>query len=239
MDNKKELNSILFLDIETVPRWPDYASVPEPFRALWDHKCQFLRKNEDDTSESLYNRAGIYAEFGKIICICIGRFEGDAFLMRSFSGDDEALLLDEFCSYIDRRSQKYKILLAAHNGKEFDFPYIARRLHAHHRRLPSIFDTSALKPWEIPHIDTMEMWKFGDYKSYTSLVLMCAVLGISTPKGDMEGSQVAGVYWNEKDLKRIVKYCLGDTLTVARLYCHLKYHPPIADGDVALESIDN
>lgn len=235
MNSKNDLSRILFLDIETVPQWEDYDDVPEPFLSLWNHKAGFLRKIDEETPRSLYSRAGIYAEFSKIVCICIGRFVEDAFLMKAFSGDDENILLTEFADWVNEFTRNKTVQLAAHNGKEFDFPFIARRMHANFIRLPAVFDTGSMKPWEVPHIDTMEMWKFGDYKSYTSLALMCAVLGIPTPKGDMEGNQVAGVYWKDKNLKRIVKYCLGDTLTVARLYCRLKYLKEIADKDVALE----
>ena len=236
MANGNSLEKILFLDIETVPAWPDYNSMPDDFRALWDHKSGYLKKSDADTPELLYPRAGIYAEFGKIICISAGYFNGDTFRMKSFYGDDEKEILTEFAGMLNKFCKSPEYALAAHNGKEFDFPYISRRMLVHQIPLPIVLDNQGRKPWEVTFIDTMEMWKFGDFKHYTSLALLAALFGLPTPKGDLDGSQVARVYYQEHDLERIARYCQNDTLTVARLYCKFRLLPPPADHQVIIIS---
>lgn len=225
---------ILFLDIETVPMVERYDLLPEKFRKLWDRKCEFLRRQEDDTPESLFKRAGIYAEFGKIVCISVGYQYNQDFRMKSFYGEDELVLLNEFADLLNRYFNSRDNLLCAHNGKEFDFPYIARRMLINGIQLPAIINLAGKKPWEVPHLDTMELWKFGDYKSYTSLELLTAVFGIPTPKEDIDGSMVADVYYVEKNLDRIADYCQRDTLAVAQLLkCYLGA-PMIKEDDVVI-----
>ncbi len=225
---------ILFLDIETVPMVERYDLLPEKFRKLWDRKCEFLRRQEDDTPESLFKRAGIYAEFGKIVCISVGYQYNQDFRMKSFYGEDELVLLNEFADLLNRYFNSRDNLLCAHNGKEFDFPYIARRMLINGIQLPAIINLAGKKPWEVPHLDTMELWKFGDYKSYTSLELLTAVFGIPTPKEDIDGSMVADVYYVEKNLDRIAEYCQRDTLAVAQLLkCYLGA-PMIKEDDVVI-----
>lgn len=236
MANGPSLDKILFLDIETVPAWPDYHQMPAHFRALWDHKSGYLKKSETDTPESLYARAGIYAEFGKIICISVGHFHGDKFRMKSFYGHDEKKILTEFADMLDKFCKSPEYALAAHNGKEFDFPYLSRRMLVHQIPLPGALDNQGRKPWEVTLIDTMEMWKFGDYKHYTSLALLAALFDLPTPKGDIDGSQVARVYYEDGDLDRIARYCQFDTLTVARLYCRFKLLVPPSDDQVVIIS---
>lgn len=217
---KLNLSRILFIDIETVPAVADYNLLDEPFRQLWDKKAERLM-NEEDTPEGIYERAGIYAEFGKIVCISVGFIrEQDKemnFYVKSFYGDDEKKLLIEFAELLNSSYNSPDNMLCGHNGKEFDFPYIARRMLINGIHLPLILDIAGRKPWEINHLDTMELWKFGDYKNYTSLELLTAVFNIPTPKDDIKGSDVARVYYEEKDLARIVTYCQKDVLTVAQL----------------------
>jgi DNA polymerase elongation subunit (family B) len=166
---------ILFLDIETVPQLPNYAQLPEEHKKLWDKKAQMLTK-ESDTPETIYNRAGIYAEFGKIICISVGfvvHKDGVRhFRVKSFYGDDEKNLLDEFAQMLNRFSKRPWANLCGHNGKEFDFPYIARRMLVNGIEIPEILNVAGKKPWEVKFLDTMELWKFGDNKHYTSLNLL-------------------------------------------------------------------
>jgi uncharacterized protein YprB with RNaseH-like and TPR domain len=213
--------NILFLDIETVPLYPDYDSVPEQWRVLWNKKADTLRRNEQETADALYGRAGIYAEFGKIICISVGVLawtEGkQSFRMKSFAGDDEKLLLSDFGNMLRKHYSRPEHRMCGHNIKEFDIPFIARRMIINSVQLPPMLDIAGKKPWEIPHLDTMELWKFGDYKSYTSLALLAASLGIPTPKDDIDGSMVASVYYTEKNLPRIVTYCQKDVFTVAQV----------------------
>ena len=216
-----DLTKILFLDIETVPQVASYGELDETTASLWDDKASKLSKDEQ-SGEDIYERAGIYAEFGKIICISVGVFnlrEGGKreFRMRSFYGDDEKMLLREFSEMLNNHFGRADNLLCAHNGKEFDFPYIARRMVINSIPIPKILNSVGKKPWEVQHLDTMELWKFGDWKSYTSLKLLTHVLGIPTPKTDIEGKDVARVYYQEKDLERIERYCKRDTLAVAQL----------------------
>jgi DNA polymerase elongation subunit (family B) len=212
------LRNILFLDIETVPQFRDYHDLPVHFLELWQKKCTTLRRAEDETPEVAYKRAGIYAEFGKIICISCGCFgNGNSFRIKSFYGDDEKELLKDFSLMLEKSFNTPDKILCAHNGKEFDFPYICRRLLVNHLPLPSILQIAGKKPWEIAHIDTMELWKFGDFKSFTSLNLLAAIFDIPTPKDDIDGSMVGNVYWEESNLERIVTYCEKDVLTVAQI----------------------
>jgi len=206
------LDKVLVIDLETVPAYPGYESVPERERALWDRKAGMLRSGED-TAASLYPRAGIYAEFGRIICISAGRVRAGKFRIRSFAGADEKEILVRFSDFLSQPSQQ-GILLCAHNGKEFDFPYLARRMLIQGLPLPSLLNLAGKKPWEIRHLDTMELWKFGDYKHYTSLDLLCHVFGLDSPKQNTDGSKVAALWWKDHDIRAIRNYCEQDVLSV-------------------------
>jgi DNA polymerase elongation subunit (family B) len=213
-----KLSDVLFLDIETVPIVASFQDLPDKFKKLWEKKAELLKRNDSDmTADTLFAKAGIFAEFGKIVCISCGFAKGNEFRLKSFYGDDEALLLNEFADMLSRYYSEDKFLLCAHNGKEFDFPYLCRRMLVHGIELPNILDISGKKPWEIKHLDTMELWKFGDYKHFTSLDLLAAIFGIDTPKDDIDGSMVGHVYWVEKNLERIAAYCQKDVLTIAQL----------------------
>ncbi|MFC6266840.1 3'-5' exonuclease [Frigoriflavimonas asaccharolytica] len=217
MIHKIPLEKILFLDIETVPLASDWAALDETEQKLWDKKTRFQRK-DGISGEEFYERAGIMAEFGKIICITVGMAEKNNTLkIKSFYGDDEKKLLLEF-GEIFNSPRLQDVMLCAHNGKEFDFPWIARRFLINGMLPPLPFQLFGKKPWEIPHIDTMELWKFGDYKSFVSLELLAHVFGIPTPKDDIDGSMVASIYYIEKDLFRIVQYCEKDVLTLANIF---------------------
>lgn len=231
-----DLTKVLFLDIETVPQLADYKNLDETTTALWDDKAGKLSRNES-TGEEIYERAGIYAEFGKIICISVGFFvlrEGGKreFRMRSFYGDDEKILLIEFADLLNGHYNSPTQLLCGHNGKEFDFPYIARRMIINQIPLPKILNMVGKKPWEVQHLDTMEMWKFGDWKSYTSLKLLTHVLGVPTPKTDIEGKDVARVYYEENDLGRIEEYCKRDTLAVAQVLLRFRGEEILTDDQI-------
>ncbi len=223
------IENILFLDIETVPQYSEYEEVPEPFKTLWNKKAERLTQKEGDTAETLYQRAGIYSEFGKIICISIGYFRENAFKIKSFANDDESIILNEFSSLLNNKIFRNNWFVCAHNGKEFDFPYIARRMMVHGIQLPHLLNVTGKKPWETSFLDTMEMWKFGDYKNFTSLELLAAIFNIPTPKDDIDGSQVAGVYWKEKDLPRIASYCNKDVITIFKIYLRMTGKPEIPD----------
>lgn len=220
------LENILFLDIETVPQRASFEDVPESEREHWIRKAEHLRKSEQDTPASIYSRAGIYAEFGKIICISTGYFANNngsrQFRIKSFYGDDEKIILNDLAKLLDRHFNHSEHLLCGHNGKEFDFPYLSRRMLIHGIKIPFLLNTSGKKPWEVQHLDTMELWKFGDYKSFTPLNLLAHVFGISSPKDDIDGSMVWFVYWKEKNLERIVTYCQKDVVTVAQIFLRMK-----------------
>lgn len=236
-----KIGNILFLDIETVPIWPSYYDVPDPQRVLWDKKAAYLKK-EDETPSTVYQRAGIYAEFGKIVCISTGMIvlqeEHRVLRMKSYYNEVEKDLLSEFSDLLTRLCLKKKdVELCAHNGKEFDFPYIARRMLVNGVGLPAILDVAGKKPWEIRHIDTLELWKFGDHKHYTSLDLLASVFQLESPKADLDGSQVAQVYWQDKNINRIVEYCRRDVITTAQLLLKFKGEPPLQPDDIFI--LDN
>ncbi|MFY8191158.1 MAG: 3'-5' exonuclease [Bacteroidia bacterium] len=224
-----DLTQILVLDIETVPQYPSFDDMPENWQYLWRKKATTLRNVEDLSELEVYPRAGIYAEFGKIVCISCGFFSSSGrtyqFRVKSFYGDDEAKLLSEFNQMLERHFSDPTSSLCAHNGREFDYPYIARRCLLNGLEIPELLNTAGKKPWEIKLLDTMELWKFGDYKSYTSLELLAASFGIPTPKDDIDGSKVWTVYWNDKDLERIKTYCEKDVITVAQLLLKFRNEP--------------
>lgn len=221
-----DLTQILVLDIETVPQYPSFTDLPENWQYLWSKKAATLRNLESQSESDVYPRAGIYAEFGKIICISCGFFSSAGrsyqFRVKSFYGDDEAKILSEFNQMLLRHFSDPANSLCAHNGKEFDYPYIARRCLLSGLEIPDLLNTAGKKPWEIKLLDTMELWKFGDYKNFTSLELLAASFGIPTPKDDIDGSMVWTVYWNDKDIERIKKYCEKDVITVAQLLLKFK-----------------
>lgn len=232
MLNKINIEKILFLDIETVPAYPAYKDVPDQFKKLWDQKAERLRRSDADTPDSIYTRAGIYAEFGKIICISTGFLSKGEFRIKSFFGEDESILLKDFAQLLNNHFNSNKFLLCAHNGKEFDFPFLARRILINGIQLPRLLDIAGKKPWEIAHLDTMELWKFGDYKHYTSLELLANIFDIPSPKDDIRGSDIARVYWKEKDMERIVHYCQKDVLTVAQLFLKYKGKPLLLENQI-------
>lgn len=234
-------NNILFLDIETVPQYSSYNELPEEWKQLWDTKSISLVKyHEGQTNESLYPRAGIYAEFGKIVCISCGVIQGGGeqrkIILKSFFGDDENLLLNQFNEMLNKWAAGETKFLCAHNGKEFDFPYLCRRMIVNNISIPPIINISGKKPWEVNHFDTLELWKFGDFKSFTSLNLLAYTLGIQTPKDDIDGSRVWEVYWKEKNLQRIVTYCQKDVVTVAQILLRMNGEPLIREENIEIKS---
>ena len=233
------LDKVLFLDIETVPQSPNFKNLDSAIQELWKHKAQLLRKGEAESDEDVYHRAGIYAEFGKIICVSVGYFiyqdKQRVLKIRSFYGDDETSLLKIFSSFLNENFNKSTHLLCAHNGKEFDFPYLCRRLLVNRLRLPTILNIAGRKPWEIQHLDTMELWRFGDYKSFTPLKLLASIFNIPSPKEDMDGSIVWSVYWVEQDIERIVNYCQKDVITIVRLLLAMKGVEQLEDANIIFE----
>ena len=214
-----KISTILFLDVETAPIVYQYNDLDENVRKLWDTK---FRYQQTESPETQYKKAGIYAEFAKAICISVGFFNEGTFRVKSFFGTDEKKLLQDFSALLNQHFNRKEHLLCAHNGKEFDFPFLCRRLLINGLKLPKTLNIAGKKPWEINHLDTMELWKFGDYKNFTSLNLLANVFNIPTPKDDIDGSDVARVYWEDNDLNRIATYCQKDVITVAQLLLRLK-----------------
>ncbi|WP_461533855.1 3'-5' exonuclease [Sinomicrobium sp.] len=228
------LDYILFLDIETVPETRDFSQLSPEKQELWAKKTEYQRR-EEITPEDFYERAGIWAEFGKIVCISVGYFvfrgSGRQFRTTSFFGEEKQLLID-FKNLLENHFSQPRHLLCAHNGKEFDFPYIARRMLILGISIPKKLNLFGKKPWEVPHLDTMELWKFGDYKHYTSLKLLTNILNIPSPKDDIDGSQVRQVYYEEQNIDRIVVYCEKDVVATAQVLLRFRTEDLLMDEEV-------
>jgi len=220
---------ILFIDIETVPLVYDYNELDETTRDLWNRKWQY---NRDNTPEQHYTKAGIYAEFAKVVCIGLGYIHQNRFRVTTYTSDDEAEVLNRFAQLLQEKFNTDRHVLCAHNGKEFDFPFLCRRMLINHITLPRLLRIQGLKPWQVPHLDTMELWKFGDIKNFTSLNLLAHVLGFPSPKDDIEGSMVAKTWYEEKNPERISKYCRKDVITLARVYLRFAGERNIEDADI-------
>ncbi|MBT8221171.1 MAG: ribonuclease H-like domain-containing protein [Bacteroidia bacterium] len=245
MLNKLDLSKILFLDIETVSIQSSYQDLSESFKALWNRKAQLINRSVEpitpEIAEELYwNKAGIFAEFGKIICISVGVLIIDKKTrkidcrVKSFKSDVEKELLNDFCEMVVQYYNDPDIhTICGHNIKEFDIPYICRRLIVNQMPLPHIFNIPGRKPWETQFLlDTMTLWKFGDYKHFTSLKLLTEILDIPSPKEDIDGSDVNKVYWEDKDLDRIAAYCEKDVLAVVQLLFRFKGMPLLKSNQV-------
>ena len=234
MIQKTPLNNILFIDIETVPEQQHYDQLDEDLRQFWEQKTQYQRKDEI-SAEAFYERAGIWAEFGKIITISVGYFVNKAdirnFRVTSFWGDEKKILND-FSNLLTTHFNGPQHLLCGHHAKEFDIPFIARRMIINSISLPSKLNLFGKKPWEVPHLDTLELWKFGDYKHFTSLKLLTKVLGVPSPKDDIDGSEVARVYYEEKDIDRIITYCEKDVIAVAQIFLRFRREELLIDDEI-------
>jgi hypothetical protein len=238
-DHARDLSKILFLDIETVPQHFAWDDLDERSAKLFSDKTRFEQERNSRTAEEIYGeKGGILAEFGKIICIGVGSLnqgkEGLAMRITSFHGDNEAEVLRQFVDLLDKHYNSDEHWLCGHNGKEFDFPYIARRCVVNRIPLPRLLDIAGLKPWEVGHLDTMNLWSFGDRKAYTSLALLTHILGIPTPKDDISGADVARVYYEDKDLERIATYCKKDVVATTQLFLRLTGRELVPEERVAL-----
>ena len=224
------------MDIETVPCSPSYENLDITFQTLWSEKTAWQRKEEYTPAEFYKLKAGVMAEFAKIICISVGYLFAEKnenhFRIKSFYGDNEKQIITNFNELLNSQFYKKQHQLCAHNGKEFDFPFIARRTLINGLKIPALLDIAGKKPWDVNHLDTMELWKFGDYKHYTSIKLLAALFNIQTPKDDIDGSQVSDIYWNDKDIERIKKYCQKDTLTVAQIFLKYKGEELISENNI-------
>ena len=233
------LKHILFLDIETVPKYKDYEDLPDKTKLFWDKKSSFFRKS-DENAKDVYQRAGIYAEFGKIVCISVGILTSgsEGIKLKSFANADEKVLLEEFKTLVTKMEEKNPVILCAHNGKEFDYPYLSRRMLINGISLPEVLNISGKKPWEIKHLDTLELWKFGDYKHYTSLDLLTYIFEIPSPKEDIDGSMVAQVYYVESDMQKIINYCENDVVAIVQLLMRYMNKPLIKNDMIVRSTAD-
>ena len=236
MLGKIKIKNILFLDIETVPVKKHFKDLDDSFQKLWIEKTILHRKEEFTASEYYKKKAGVISEFAKIICISVGYLflsKGENhFRIKSFYGDKERQILSDFSALLNSEFNTPDHLLCAHNGKEFDFPFIARRTLVNRLKLPKLLDIANKKPWEINHLDTMELWRFGDFKNYTSIKLLAALFDIPTSNDGIDGIQVAEVYYKERGLERIKLYCQKDTLTVAQLLLRYKGEELIKEENI-------
>jgi 3'-5' exonuclease len=227
MDIKKITKNLLFLDIETVSVEQSFDLLSDRFKKLWKHKASFLKNEESLTVEEQYfDRAAIYSEFGKIIVIGVGFFYWDeaeklCLKVKTLAAESEKELLQEFKKLLDQRFKSKDLALCAHNGKEFDYPYLCRRMIINGVQLPKALDISGKKPWEVPHYDTLEMWKFGDKKQFTSLEMLAALFDIESSKTEMSGDEVNETYYIEKNLAKIREYCLEDVVALAQIFLKL------------------
>lgn len=229
---------LLVIDIETVSAYESFSDMDERMQTLWIKKASFL-KNDDtlEPSELYTKRAAIYAEFGKIVCIAAGFFTKDddqrtQFRVKAFYSENETEVLDSFNELITKNFDPEKLRLAAHNGKEFDIPYLCRRMLVNNIEIPIPLQIRGKKPWEIAHIDTMEQWKFGDLKNYTSLDLLAAIFDIPSSKDDIDGSMISLVYYEEGDLKRIAAYCKKDVVVTAQLLLKLNGYQVVDEENI-------
>ncbi|MFB0946160.1 MAG: putative PolB exonuclease-like 3'-5' exonuclease [Spirosomataceae bacterium] len=233
----RQLKSTLFIDIETVAQSANFEDVNERLQKHWERKASFLKNDDKLTAAEMYiDRAAIYAEYGKVICISFGGFyeeDGELKLrVSSFCGDDEKQVLSDFVKIIEKHRAKNNLLLCAHNGKEFDYPYLCRRIVLNGMPLPAILQISGKKPWNIPHLDTLEMWKFGDYKHFTSLDLLAALFDIPSSKQEINGSMVSHTYHVDKDIEKINRYCLADVVVLAQLYLKMNSHDLLPEDKI-------
>lgn len=236
MLDKVQLDKVLFLDIETVPQVYEFDKLDEKAQLLFQSKTRFMQNDEKSFSQLYDDRGGIYAEFGKIVCISVGLINdtptGKQIRLKSFYHDDEETLLRQFSDLLAENYNSPYSILCGHNAKEFDFPYICRRMLINGLKLPTTLDIAGKKPWEINHLDTMELWKFGDFKAYTSLALLCHVFNIPTPKDDISGADVARVYFEDKDLERIMIYCEKDVVALIQLFLKMTGNNLVEEGEI-------
>lgn len=228
MVNKKG-EHIFFIDVETVPQSETFSNLSEETQKHFTNKVRYQLKAEEKSADDVYHeKAGILAEFNKTVCISVGILTHNEqnvleFKCRSFFGHDETILLQDFATLLNDNTKDYP-QLCAHNGKEFDFPVLCRRMLINGISLPPQLNVMGKKPWETSYLDTLDMWKFGDYKHYTSLDLLAHVFGIPSPKDDISGADVARVYYQEKNLDRIAAYCEKDVKTLAKVYMKLAHN---------------
>ncbi|TVQ47994.1 MAG: 3'-5' exonuclease [Saprospirales bacterium] len=241
MINNVRLEKVLFLDIETVAASKSYSNLDDDFKKFWDKKALRFQRNqlELSTADLYEQKAGIFSEFGKIVCVSVGYFsewrvKQREFRVKSFYGDDEKILLEEFSELMQNYfCHPESDFICGHNVREFDIPYIGRRMMVNHVKIPPLINIPGKKPWEVKYLlDTMELWKFGDYKAYTSLALLAKLFGVPTPKDDIDGSMVNQTYWEGNQLERIVKYCEKDVVATASVFLAMRGEKILNENEI-------
>ncbi len=234
------MTELLLLDIETVPQFPSFAGMDSGWQGLFLEKIAKTVPEDITAEESYRKKAGILAEFGKIICISTAFFYENedkqlCLKMKSISGNDEVEILRIFTDLCNKMYQHNRgFQFGGHNIKEFDIPYICRRLLINHLPLPEYLQLHDKKPWEVKMFDTLNWWKFGDNKNYISLHLLANVLGIPTSKSDIDGSMVQDVYYKENNLQRIVDYCQRDVVVTANVILRFKNLPLLLEDKISI-----
>ncbi|RFS16047.1 ribonuclease H-like domain-containing protein [Emticicia sp. C21] len=234
----KFLRNILFIDIETVSQEAHLDALDSRLKQLWLKKASYFQNVENLSNEEIYlKRSSIYAEFGKIICIGIGGIFSDdndelALRVKMIRGETEMEILKEFKNILEKHKAGASLMLCAHNGKEFDFPYICRRMLVNEITLPRVLQVSGKKPWEINHIDTLDLWKFGDYKNYTSLDLLAAIFDIPGGETEVSGELINDIYYKEKDKAKIEQYCAEYIVVLTQLYMKMNNWSLINENNI-------
>jgi DNA polymerase elongation subunit (family B) len=236
---KISLENLFLLDIETVSSKENFHLLEVEWKDLWVEKIK-RNLHPDMTAEDLYiQKAAILAEFARVVCISYAYLKKEnedwEIRIKSIYGHDEKELLMEFSQTILKLpSKKKQWIFTGHNIKEFDIPFLCRRMLANQLSIPQQMDFQNQKPWDTPILDTLQLWRFGDYKNYTSLKLLAAVLGVPSPKDDIDGSQVGNVYWKENDLERIARYCEKDVLTLGNIMLRFHGLPLLKENQIML-----
>lgn len=235
---------LIIIDIETASVSPSFEKLPGNWKSLWEEKVQYSLPEGINAEEYYPKRAGVMAEFAKIICISMAYFNKEQHLkmrVKSFYGHDEKQILQDFLGTLNKiESINSKWCFAGHNIKEFDIPFICRRLLVNYLPIPRYLDFQNMKPWETNIVDTFQYWRFGDYKNFTSLKLLAAAMGIASPKDDIDGSMVGELYWNGTEeeratnLKRIAVYCQKDVITTGNIFLRFKNIPPLCNEDIEI-----
>lgn len=212
--------NFLFMDIETARIQDKLTTNTELFKS-WEYK----RRKEGETlvkdlKKSFEHKAALYAEFGKVVCISIGKIVDEKLVVQSYYGDDEKEVLEKIKKVLTAFYKKFPdLMLCGHSIIGFDIPFLMRRMIINGIQVPSFLDLTTSKPWTLSDdiVDIAQIWKTTGFYG-ASLVNMSHAMGLPSPKEDIDGSMVSDTYYREKDgLKRIVKYCEQDVFATVNI----------------------
>ncbi len=232
MFTRHQIENILFIDVETASQQASFEELSDRMQMLWEKKAQkYLKADSSENVKQLYQKkAAIHPEFARAVCISCGYIQFNSegipdLTLKSYAGEYEPEILSTFGQMLTKFMAKDGRNLCAHNGKEFDFPFLGKRFLIQGIPLPDVLQIQGKKPWEVSFVDTMDLWRFGDYKSYISLDLLATVLGVPSPKDDIDGSEVSKIFWQEKNIERIQIYCEKDVKTTAQILLRMCQMP--------------